>query len=64
MYENRMSICKECDRVKSYSNSIYQCLECLCILNIKARIKSQKCPLGKWNAENNDISNEECGGCS
>ena len=64
MYEERIEICKKCDKLNIVLGTIYQCSECWCLLDIKARMASQECPLGKWERENNDILGEECGGCS
>lgn len=41
----RWSICIDCDRLFRPTR---QCKECGCFMKIKVRIKSQKCPLGKW----------------
>lgn len=65
MYKERISICEQCDKLtKLFKDTVYQCSECKCVLNIKARMSRQECPLGKWGKENNDILSEECGGCS
>lgn len=62
MYEERINICKSCDKFINYKNIIYRCGECQCVLNIKARMSGQSCPLKKWNKESNSIQ-EKCGGC-
>lgn len=62
MYKERIEICKGCDKFTSYLNKLYQCSECLCVLNIKARMSNQSCPLNKWGKENNSTQ-EKCGGC-
>ena len=62
MYENRLEICKSCDKLNIYMDKIYQCKECACILNIKARIGSMECPLKKWGKENNSTQ-DNCSGC-
>lgn len=45
-----MEICNNCDKqwIK-FTTKI--CGECGCILPIKAAIKMFKCPLGKWDKE-------------
>ena len=49
-YEKRMEICNSCD--KQWINFTTKiCGECGCILPIKAAIKMFKCPLGKWDKE-------------
>lgn len=63
MYKERLEICKGCDKLEIYLDKIYRCSECKCVLNIKARMKSQKCPLDKWGRENNNSSVENCNGC-
>lgn len=63
MYKERIEICKGCDKFTSYLNKLYQCSECLCVLNIKARMANQKCPLDKWGKQDVDIPDKKCGGC-
>lgn len=41
----RLDICKECP---SLSGPLNRCKECGCFMNIKVRIYSASCPLGKW----------------
>jgi hypothetical protein len=48
IYE-RLEICKNCPRL---FKPTYTCRECGCFMQIKARIPSQKCPLGKWDKVN------------
>ena len=62
IYKERIEICKNCDKVNNYLFEMYQCSECKCVLNIKARMANQECPLGKWGKENNSTQ-EKCGGC-
>ncbi len=45
----RLEICKNCPRL---FKPTYTCRECGCFMQIKARIPSQKCPLGKWDKVN------------
>jgi len=50
--EQRIEICNRCEKqwIK-FTTKI--CGECGCIIQIKASIKSFKCPLGKWDADDN-----------
>lgn len=63
MYKNRIEICKKCEYFNSYLDKLYQCSVCKCVLNIKARMSNQKCPLDKWGKQDIDISDKNCGGC-
>ena len=59
-YETRMSICRSCSATKGQEgNTVLICGKlgrpskgryptCSCILNVKNRFKSQKCPRGKF----------------
>ena len=47
-FEQRMSICKSCEKFNSTNTT---CNECGCFLNIKASWASEKCPLDKWGPE-------------
>jgi hypothetical protein len=42
-YQQRLEICDQCDRREGG-----MCLECGCLLAIKARIRVSHCPLEKW----------------
>lgn len=42
-YRARLEICDTCDRREGA-----KCLECGCVLSIKARGRAFKCPLDKW----------------
>jgi hypothetical protein len=42
--EERLSICKECPEL----GALNRCSQCGCFMNIKVRIYSATCPLGKW----------------
>lgn len=63
MYNERIDICKSCDKFINHKNIIYRCGVCECVLNIKARMSNQSCPLNKWGKEDVDISDKKCGGC-
>jgi len=41
----RLDICKSCPELFTLTNS---CKQCGCFMNIKVRIYSAECPLGKW----------------
>lgn len=45
LHEKRLSICKECEHLAWPG---LNCSVCLCFVDIKARIKKQTCPKGKW----------------
>ena len=40
----RVAICKNCE----YYTRVGICSKCGCVLAIKARIPTMKCPVGKW----------------
>lgn len=40
----RMDICKTCPEL----GALNRCSQCGCFMNIKTRIYSSQCPLGKW----------------
>jgi hypothetical protein len=42
--EQRMEVCKQCPELRALNN----CRQCGCFMNIKTRIYSAICPLGKW----------------
>lgn len=43
--EKRISICESCPHfIKKFS----QCDKCKCFMRIKSKVKSAKCPIGKW----------------
>ena len=42
-YKKRIDICRSCPSMKG---SV--CKECGCLMTIKARMATTKCPLGKW----------------
>jgi len=42
--EQRMTICRECPEL----GALNRCRQCGCFMNIKTRIYSASCPLGKW----------------
>jgi hypothetical protein len=43
--EERIAICEQCEW---YRKSIAQCKKCMCLMKLKTRLKSAKCPIGKW----------------
>jgi len=46
VYEDRMTICKEC---VYYSSLLGNCTVCKCFMKIKSRISSQSCPQKFWD---------------
>lgn len=43
--ERRLSICRGCEKFVAED---MRCRACGCGLNLKARVRSSSCPLGKW----------------
>lgn len=43
LQNDRLKICKEC----KYNNN-GMCMDCLCVIKLKVKIKSTSCPQGKW----------------
>lgn len=41
----RLLICTDCDRL---FEPTFTCKECGCFMKVKTKLKSAKCPLGKW----------------
>lgn len=48
VYEERMSVCRECHLFRNLSGGI--CSGCGCFMTIKARAGATVCPLGKWGS--------------
>jgi Family of unknown function (DUF6171) len=44
--EERLAICNSCDRLKNG-----RCQECSCIVALKVRLATEKCPIGKWGSD-------------
>ena len=44
----RLSICKNCEYKIPLSLNMNICDQCGCILESKARVKLEECPLNKW----------------
>lgn len=44
----RLEICKSCE---FFNESLYQCKQCGCFLQIKTSWATEKCPIDKWGAE-------------
>lgn len=42
---SRLDICKSCPELITVVN---QCKQCGCFMNIKTKLESARCPLGKW----------------
>ena len=51
-YRKRFKICEECEfsRVAFNIKKVkgLGCKKCGCFMNIKARLKGMRCPIGKW----------------
>ena len=45
-FEERLSICKNCEKYINLSN---QCRVCLCFMPVKARFAAAECPVKKWD---------------
>ena len=45
-YSDCLQICSECDSLEP-SRGI--CLECFCFVSLKAAMKTEQCPLHKWD---------------
>lgn len=45
LYKKRLQVCKTCEHFIKISQ---QCKICMCIMPLKAKIKSSTCPKGKW----------------
>ncbi len=43
-YQTRLSICAVCPAL----SAIKVCKDCLCVIPVKAKLKSQKCPRNLW----------------
>jgi len=48
LWKQRFAICEACPRLFKPTGT---CMECGCFMRVKTRIKSQRCPLGKWEKE-------------
>lgn len=46
--EQRLLICSVCD---SLDKDTARCTECGCFVQIKSRVTTEQCPLGKWDDE-------------
>jgi len=47
VYFHRMNICGTCPQMKR-GLMVSRCELCGCVLALKARMKNESCPLGKW----------------
>jgi hypothetical protein len=43
--DNRLKVCDGCEFLHPVTK---QCKQCGCLTIAKARLKNQKCPIGKW----------------
>lgn len=46
---DRMKICLQCEH---FFKPTKQCKKCGCFMPIKVRLRSHKCPVGKWGVDN------------
>lgn len=54
--KERLAICKECPRLRK---TIMQCKECGCFMPEKVKLPNAFCPLGKWQASEEETPNED-----
>ena len=48
-FEKRLNICFNCPHFSSKGRiTSGRCLECGCFIRAKARLETEKCPIGKW----------------
>lgn len=47
LIDNRLNICKGCPFLTKIVG-IDQCEKCSCLISLKAKLKDEKCPEGKW----------------
>lgn len=43
--ERRLAICKTCEH---FVDNPMKCRKCGCYLNLKTRLETEHCPIGKW----------------
>jgi hypothetical protein len=43
--DSRLATCMECPELLP---AVHQCKKCGCFMNLKTKLESAKCPLGKW----------------
>lgn len=48
-WADRLMVCYSCDKMKATMFKTNICGECHCIVDKKALIKTEHCPLGKWH---------------
>jgi hypothetical protein len=48
--ERRLSICRGCEffKLSTLNSHLSTCLKCGCALNLKTRLETEHCPIGKW----------------
>lgn len=46
-YQERKYICNKCENLKN--RPWRNCTICHCFVDAKVLVKSEKCPIGKWN---------------
>ena len=52
-FKRRIHICYDCPEYRQITR---QCKKCNCFLFLKAFLENSKCPLGKWNSEEENSS--------
>jgi hypothetical protein len=45
--DDRIRACQKCEKAYWKGRNLW-CKKCLCFVPAKARVESEKCPLGKW----------------
>lgn len=53
--DDRITICRNCEPGRFWIGKTLWCKICKCRIPAKARVESEKCPLGKWSKETNDV---------
>ena|SRR5579862_815334 len=61
VYEARLAVCHKC--TEKYIPESKRCAACGCYVEIKARMASEDCPLGKWPEQRAQHAQPGCGGC-
>lgn len=51
--KERLAICSECEHLEKH---LYVCKECGCLLKGKTMFPGSKCPIGKWDAYEEDLT--------
>lgn len=54
--DERLAICKTCDKLEPHS---FRCRECGCFMDYKVLLPYVSCPLAKWNSINIEETSQE-----